>query len=397
MKPKAESETDEPGVPEVSVVMPCLNEADTVAACVEKAVRCLRENGVHGEVVLADNGSTDGSRELAAAAGARVVPVADRGYGAALMGGIAAAKGRYVIMGDADDSYDFLDLAKFIDRLRQGADLVQGCRLPAGGGTVMPGAMPFLHRWWGNPMFTFMARWMFRAPIHDIYCGLRGFRREWQQGLRQRCTGMEFATEMLIKGSLSGARIEEVPITLHPDGRKAHAPHLKTFRDGWRTLRFFFLCSPRWLFLIPGGCSVVVGLVIGALAWAGVSIGNARLDAHTLLAASVMAVSGWQAMLFGIFANTLAVQIGLFPENATFHRFYHFARLERGIILSVAAFAVGIALWAGAFSEWSAVGFGRLDYSRTLRLVIPGATLVTLASQTFFGSFIVSLLSLKRN
>ena len=376
--------------------MPCLNEADTVAACVEKAIRCLRENGVHGEVVLADNGSTDGSRELAAAAGARVVPVADRGYGAALMGGIAAAKGRFVIMGDADDSYDFLDLAKFVDRLRKGADLVQGCRLPAGGGTVMPGAMPFLHRWWGNPMFTFMARWMFRAPIHDIYCGLRGFRREWQQELRQRCTGMEFATEMLIKGSLSGARIEEVPITLHPDGRKAHAPHLKTFRDGWRTLRFFFLCSPRWLFLIPGGASVLAGLLVGSLAWGGATFGRARLDAHTLLAASVMVVCGWQAVLFGIFANTFAVQIGLFPENATYHRFYRFARLERGIIASALAVVLGVGLWGAAFVQWREVGYGPLDYARTLRFVIPGATLVSLGLQTFFGSFLVSLLGLKR-
>ena len=392
----AEQDRNEPTTPEVSVVMPCLNEADTVAACVEKAIRCLRENGVHGEVVLADNGSTDGSRELAAAAGARVVPVSDRGYGAALMGGIAAAKGRFVIMGDADDSYDFLDLAKFVDRLRKGADLVQGCRLPAGGGTVMPGAMPFLHRWWGNPMFTFMARWMFRAPIHDIYCGLRGFRREWQQGLRQRCTGMEFATEMLIKGSLSGARIEEVPITLHPDGRKAHAPHLKTFRDGWRTLRFFFLCSPRWLFLIPGGASVLAGLLVGSLAWGGATFGRARLDAHTLLAASVMVVCGWQAVLFGIFANTFAVQIGLFPENATYHRFYRFARLERGIIASALAVVLGVGLWGAAFVQWREVGYGPLDYARTLRFVIPGATLVSLGLQTFFGSFLVSLLGLKR-
>jgi glycosyltransferase involved in cell wall biosynthesis len=393
----SEPDRNEPTRPEVSVVMPCLNEADTVAACVEKAIRCLRENGVHGEVVLADNGSTDGSRELAAAAGARVVPVADRGYGAALIGGIAAAKGRFVIMGDADDSYDFLDLAKFVDRLRKGADLVQGCRLPAGGGTVMPGAMPFLHRWWGNPMFTFMARWMFRAPIHDIYCGLRGFRREWQQGLRQRCTGMEFATEMLIKGSLSGARIEEVPITLHPDGRKAHAPHLKTFRDGWRTLRFFFLCSPRWLFLIPGGVSVLAGLLVGSLAWGGATFGRAHLDAHTLLAASVMVVCGWQAVLFGIFANTFAVQIGLLPENATYHRFYRFARLERGIIASALAVVLGVGLWGAAFVQWREVGYGPLDYARTLRFVIPGATLVSLGLQTFFGSFLVSLLGLKRS
>src|SRR5262245_32245392 len=225
--------------PELSVVIPCLNEADTIGTCVEKAQRALREAAIVGEVVVADNGSTDGSREIAARLGARVVAVAERGYGNALMGGIAAARGRFVLMGDADDSYDFLELPKFVARLREGHDLVQGCRLPAGGGTVRPGAMPFLHRYLGNPLFSMLARWWFAAPIHDVYCGMRGFRKAWYERLGQRCTGMEFATEMIVKSSLFGASIAEVPITLHPDGRRAHAPHLRTFRDGWRTLRFF--------------------------------------------------------------------------------------------------------------------------------------------------------------
>jgi glycosyltransferase involved in cell wall biosynthesis len=229
---------------EVSVVMPCLNEADTIEACVEKAVRAMRENRIAGEVIVADNGSTDGSQAIAERAGAVVVPVADRGYGSALMGGIAAARGELIIMGDADDSYDFLEIPRFVERLREGFDLVQGCRLPAGGGRIMAGAMPTLHRYWGNPMFSAMARRWFRAPIHDVYCGLRGFRKTFYEELDQRCTGMEFATEMIIKSSLRGARIAEVPITLHPDGRKTHAPHLRTFRHC-----AFFSCTA------PDGCS----------------------------------------------------------------------------------------------------------------------------------------------
>lgn len=227
---------------ELSVVLPCLNEADTVRLCVEKARRALAAGGIAGEVVVADNGSTDESRAIAAQLGARVILVETKGYGAALMGGIAAAQGRFIIMGDADDSYDFLDVPKFLGKLREGFDLVAGCRLPSGGGTVMPGAMPFLHRWIGNPMFTFLVRWWFRAPVHDAYCGMRGFTRELYGRLGQKSIGMEFAIEMLIKSSQLRARIAEVPITLHPDGRKAHAPHLKTFRDGWRTLRFLLRC-----------------------------------------------------------------------------------------------------------------------------------------------------------
>ena len=232
--------------------MPCLNEADTLAICIEKAQRAMREAGIEGEVIVADNGSTDGSQEIAQRLGARVVPVTEKGYGNALMGGIRAARGKFVIMGDADDSYDFLEIPKFVAKLRDGHDLVQGCRLPSGGGKVMPGAMPTLHRWWGNPMFSWLVQRMFRAPIHDVYCGLRGFTKQLYNRLDLRCTGMEFATEMIIKSSLFEVDIAEVPTTLHPDGRKAHAPHLRTFRDGWRTLRFFLMYSPRWLFLVPG-------------------------------------------------------------------------------------------------------------------------------------------------
>ena len=257
---------------ELSIVMPCLNEADTLAICIEKCNRVIKEHDLAAEVVIADNGSSDGSIEIAEQHGARVVRVAEKGYGNALMGGINAARGKYVIMGDADDSYDFLEIPKFVEKLREGKQLVQGCRLPAGGGKVLPGAMPFLHRWWGNPMFSAMVRRMFNAPINDVYCGLRGFSREFYHELNLRCTGMEFATEMIIKSSVFDKDIAEVPITLHPDGRKAHAPHLRTFRDGWRTLRFFLMYSPKWLFQIPGTLFLLVGLLCYLLALPGVTI-----------------------------------------------------------------------------------------------------------------------------
>jgi len=228
---------------ELSVVMPCLNEADTLAICIDKALTSMLEHNIKGEVVVADNGSTDGSQEIAISHGARVINVEAKGYGNALMGGIAEARGKFVIMGDADDSYDFLEIPKFVEKLREGYELVQGCRLPSGGGRVMPNAMPFLHRWFGNPMFSILVRRMFWAEIHDVYCGLRGFTKDLYDRLALRCVGMEFATEMIIKSNIYGTRITEVPITLHPDGRKAHKPHLKTFRDGWRTLRFFMVFS----------------------------------------------------------------------------------------------------------------------------------------------------------
>ncbi len=381
---------------EVSVVLPCLNEADTVTLCVTKAVECLKRLGVDGEVLVADNGSTDGSRELAVAAGARVVPVEARGYGAALIGGIAAARGRFILMADADDSYDLSDLTKFIEALRNGCDLVQGCRLPWGGGTVMPGAMPFLHRWWGNPMFTVMAQWMFHSPVSDIYCGFRGFRRDWQQKLEQRCTGMEFATEMLIKGSLTGAKIVEVPITLHPDGRKAHAPHLKTFRDGWRTLRFFLLCSPRWLFLQPGLVLMLLGAIGYGLALPGVRLGPATFDVHTLLVASLAILCGFQAAMFAVIIKTFAVSEGVLPQDRRMARFFKVATLERGLVIAGVAMAMGAVLIGTAVFRWHEVGYGRLDYPTTMRLVIPGVTLFALGFQTVLGGFFVSMLSLSR-
>lgn len=387
---------EEEGEIELSIVMPCLNEADTLATCIEKAQRALRESGIAGEIVVADNGSTDGSPEIARRLGARVVHVEARGYGSALMGGIAAARGKYVIMGDADDSYDFLEVPRFVEKLREGYDLVQGCRLPGGGGTVMPGAMPFLHRWWGNPMFTAMVRWWFQAPIHDVYCGLRGFTKALYSRLDQRCTGMEFATEMIIKSSLYGEKIAEVPITLHPDGRKSHAPHLKTFRDGWRTLRFFLMYSPRWLFLVPGMLLVLLGLVGYALAMPGVTLWGATFDAHTLLFASLFILLGYQAVVFAIFTKIFAIGEKLMPEDPRLKRFFEIVNLERGLLVGAVTLLIGVGLLVAAILQWRAVDFGHLDYAYTMRWVIPGATLTALGFQTILSSFFASILGMRR-
>lgn len=381
---------------ELSVVMPCLNEADTLETCVTKAQRAMREAGIHGEVVVADNGSTDGSVEIAERLGARVVAVVERGYGSALMGGISASRGRFVLMGDADDSYDFLELPKFVDRLRKGHALVQGCRLPAGGGSVVPGAMPFLHRWIGNPLLTWMARTMFGTPIHDAYCGMRGFTRDFYDRMNLRCTGMEFAIEMLVKASLYEESMAEVPITLHPDGRESHGPHLRTFRDGWRTVRFFLLQSPRWLFLLPGIALMALGVLGYVLALPGSTWFGATFDAHTLLVASLAILLGYQSVLFAVLAKTFAIAEGILPEDPRIARLYELVRLERGIAAGLVALLVGGGLLFWALAQWRAVDFGDLEYARTMRLVIPGVTLAALGFQTVLSSFLVSILGLVR-
>lgn len=383
--------------PEVSVVMPCLNEADTLAICIGKAMRAMKDSEIEGEVIVADNGSTDGSPEIAMQRGARVVHVNAKGYGNAVMGGIAAARGKFVIMGDADDSYDFLEIPRFVEKLRQGYDLVQGCRLPAGGGEIMPGAMPFLHRWWGNPMFSAMVRNWFKAEsIHDVYCGLRGFTKEFYSRLNQRCTGMEFATEMIIKGSLFNEKVAEVPITLHPDGRKSHAPHLKTFRDGWRTLRFFLMYCPRWLFVIPGAFLILLGLLGYGMAMPGLKLGSVTFDAHTLLFASLAILCGYQSILFAIFTKTFAVTEGLMPEDPHFTRFFKVVNLERGLVIAGLAVFLGTGLLLAAVNQWRLANFGPLDYAQTMRLVVPGVTVTALGFQTMLSSFFVSILGMRR-
>src|SRR5437870_1370216 len=381
---------------EVSVVIPCLNEEDTLARCIEKARQACREHSIAGEIVVADNGSTDSSRAIAEREQARVVTIKEPGYGSALMGGIAAASGRFVIIGDGDDSYDFLEIPNIVEKLREGSDLVQGCRLPAGGGSIRPGAMPFLHRWVGNPFFSFLARRWFGAPINDVYCGLRGFTKSMYERLDQRCTGMEFATEMIIKASLHGEKITEVPITLHRDGRTSHAPHLKTFRDGWRTFRYFLMCSPRWLFVVPGGVFIAFGLLGYLVAMPGLRIGHSTFDAHTLLFASLAILCGYQCILFAIFAKTFATTEGFLPPDRHLERFFEVVNLEKGLVVAALAVLAGGSLLLVAVWQWWLTGFGHLDYARTMRFVVPGATLVALGLQTVFSSFFVSLLGMRR-
>ena len=381
---------------EVSVVMPCLNEAETVGQCVATARAALSSYGADGEVIVADNGSTDGSQAIATAAGARVVPVTERGYGSALMGGIAAAQGTYVVMGDADMSYDFDEVPRFLDRLRAGDELVQGCRLPSGGGTVVPGAMPPLHKWWGNPMFSWMARVWFRAPIHDVHCGLRGFTADLYRRLDLTCTGMEFASEMVIKASLARARISEVPITLHPDGRLGRKPHLRTFRDGWRHLSFYLIYSPRWLFLAPGLALVLFGVLGYAIAMPGLRINGVTFDVSTLLFASLGFIAGYQSIVFAVLTKVFAIVEGLLPPDPRVDRLARIFELERGLVIGALVGLAGVVLLLIAILQWRAKGFGPLDYEVTLRWVIPGVTLAVVGLQTILGSFYLRILQLAR-
>jgi glycosyltransferase involved in cell wall biosynthesis len=381
---------------ELTIVMPCSNEGETLAGCIEKARLGIQRSGVRGEILVADNGSSDDSVLIAEKLGARVIHVRKKGYGNALRGGIQAELGKCIVMGDADESYDFSETARFVKKFQDGFDLVAGCRLPRGGGKVLPGAMPFIHRWFGNPLFSQMTQRMFAAPIHDVYCGLRGFTRELYDRLELQCEGMEFATEMIIKASLHGARITEIPITLHPDGRKTHAPHLRTVRDGWRTLRFFLVFSPRWLFLAPGILFALLGLTGYAIALPGLTIGGVTFDAHTLLFSSLAIMMGYQSVLFAICAKTFAINEGLLPKDPRVDRFFKVIYLERGLAIGVLAFLAGLILLGAAVLQWKSAHFGRLDYAVTMRWVIPGATLTALGFQTILSSFFVSILGMKR-
>lgn len=388
-------------LPEFSVVIPCLNEADTLETCLRKIRRAFDENKINGEIIVADNGSTDDSVTIAERfGGVRVVHVTERGYGSALMGGIAAARGKYVLMGDADDSYDFAEIPRYLAKLKEGFDLVMGCRLPAGGGRVMPQAMPFLHRWWGNPMFSYMARLWFKSPLHDVHCGMRAFRKEFYLEIDQRCSGMEFATEMTIKASLYGYKIAEIPITLHKDGRQSHAPHLKTFRDGWRHLRLYVMYTPRWLFLLPGMLFVMLGIVGYAMALPKLKLNIfetlVTFDVHTLLFASLFILSGFQVILFAFFTKIFAISEGLLPKDPKMNKFFDFINLERGLIAGGLVLLAGFVLLGLAVNDWRIAEFGPLDYSRTMRFVIPGSMLTAIGIQSVFSSFFASILGLKR-
>jgi len=377
---------------ELSVVMPCLNEADTVATCVRKAISAMQDHGIRGEVVVSDNGSSDASVDEATRAGARVVHAAEKGYGASLMHGIGSSRGTFVIMGDADDSYDFLELPKFVDRLREGFELVQGCRLPRGGGRVLPGAMPLLHRWFGNPLFSWLVRQMFKIPINDVYCGMRGFRRDLYDRLDLRSPGMEFATEMIIRSGLVGASMTEVPITLHPDGRKVHGPHLRTFRDGWRTLCLFLVFSPKWSFIRPGLFLLGIAVIGYALALPQVRLGGAALDVHTLLIASLAGLLGWQSILMATLASIFAAREGLIPRRLRWERI----TVEKGIFAGVVASAVGMAMIVAILFRWWQLDFGGLDYPVTMRWVVPGVTLVAIGFQTMMAALMAGVLQMNR-
>jgi glycosyltransferase involved in cell wall biosynthesis len=378
---------------ELTILMPCLNEAETVVACVRKASGWLRAAGVDGEVVIADNGSTDGSRELAADAGARVVPVSERGYGAALKGGIAAARGTYVIMGDADDSYDFEHLDPFLERLRAGDDLVMGNRFAGG---IEKGAMPFLHRYIGNPVLSAVGRIFFKVPVKDFHCGLRGFRRDAALSLGLRTTGMEFASEMVVKATLAGKRISEVPTTLRPDGR-TRPPHLRTWHDGWRHLRFLLLYSPRWLFLVPGLIVFLAGLVGTAVLTTGdVSVGSVTFSAATLVYCAAFAIIGFQALMFALFTKIYAVAHGFLPPDDRIDRFGARFRLERGLYLGALVFFAGLVGAAISLWRWRDEGFGDLETTRQLRVVVPAGLGLMLGSSLVLSSFFLSILGMDK-
>jgi len=378
---------------ELTVLMPCLNEAETLATCIRKVQAWLDENGVNGEVLIADNGSTDGSQAIATEMGARVVHVSAKGYGSALLGGITAARGKYVIIGDADDSYDFTNLGPFLEKLRAGYELVMGNRFKGG---IKPGAMKALHKYLGNPVLSGAARMMFREKkIGDFHCGLRGFSRDAAMRMDLRTTGMEFASEMVVKASLQKMRIAEVPTTLSPDGR-SRPPHLRSWRDGWRHLRFLLLYSPRWLFLYPGALLMFTGALVGMLLLLQpITIGGVAFGVHTLVYAALAVIVGFQSVIFAVFTKVFAINERLLPEDPRMNKMFEYITLETGLIVGSVLLVAGLAGSVYAFTIWGERDFGLLDPSRTLRLVIPAFTAIALGIQIILSSFFLSVLGMK--
>lgn len=373
--------------------MPCLNESATIGLCIEKAVRTFKQLGICGEIVVGDNGSTDGSQQIAAELGACVVPVEKRGYGAALQGAIAAAGGRFIVMGDSDDTYDFTQLGVFVDKLREGYDLVMGNRFQGG---IQPGAMPPLHRYLGNPVLTAIGRLFFKSPVGDFHCGLRAFRREAIDRLQLQTEGMEFASEMVVKAALFGLRVTEVPTTLFPD-RRNRAPHLRTWRDGWRHLRFLMLYSPRWLFLYPGVLSLLLGTAICVWLLPGPRrIGGVTFDVHTLLLGAMTILLGFQSINFAAFSKIFAIREGLLPEDPRLNKIFRYVTLETGLVVGLLLFLAGVGAWIFAIGDWASVHFGALDSAISLRLVIFGIVCLTLGVQVILSSFFLSVLGMAR-
>lgn len=381
-------------VVELSIVMPCLNEAETLQVCIQKAMQWMKNNQVIGEVVIGDNGSTDGSQEIAIAAGARVINVPQKGYGAALMGAIEASKGKYVIMGDSDDSYDFSNLNLFVDKLRSGYDLVMGNRKKGG---IKPGAMPFLHKYLGNPVLSFIGRLFFHCPVGDFHCGLRGFRQDIVKLLGLKTTGMEFASEMVVKSTLFGLNICEVPTTLSPDGR-SRPPHLRTWRDGWRHLRFLLIYSPRWLFLYPGLLLMLIGSILGLLIIQGPIdlFDKIVFDTNTLLYAGAFFIIGFQAVCFAFFTRVYAMQEGFLPDKENLMKWFQYITLEVGLIIGVILTLLGLSGTFYSLYVWNQTHFGNLEYSSILRLVIPSVVALIIGAQTILSSFFLSVLGLKK-
>ncbi|MCU1395088.1 MAG: dolichol-P-glucose synthetase [Ilumatobacteraceae bacterium] len=377
---------------ELTILMPCLNEAETLAVCIRQARNFLVTHDVRGEILIADNGSTDGSPQIAVDEGARVVRIGERGYGAALIGGIAAARGTYVAMADADDSYDFGTLGPFLDRLRAGDDLVMGNRFRGG---IGPGAMPPLHRYLGNPVLSFVGRVFFRAPVRDFHCGLRAFRRDSIMALHLRTTGMEFASEMVVKSCLAELTISEVPTTLKKDGR-SRPPHLRSFRDGWRHLRFLLLFSPRWLFLYPGVALTAIGVVFSAILINGpITVGGSGFDIGSLLYAIALTVVGYQAVLFAVLSKVYAQAEGFLPTKPRFDAFQRRLSMEKGVAIGVAILVFGLVASLLSLLRWSNAGFGSLSPSHSIRTVAPGVLGLMLGSQTILSGLFLSLLRVR--
>jgi len=377
----------------VTILMPCLNEAETLAFCVRQAVTALRDNNVAGEVLVADNGSTDGSQQIATDEGARVVNVPTRGYGAALIAGIDAARGKYILMADADASYHFEHLPRFLPKLDEGYDLVMGNRFS---GSIEPGAMPPLHRYLGNPVLSSIGRIFFRIPVRDFHCGLRAFRRDPILALNLRTSGMEFASEMVVKSSLAGLRMTEVPTTLSPDGR-SRPPHLRSWRDGWRHLRFLLLFSPRWLFLIPGVVTFLVGVLLSLWLIPGPqTVGRWTFDVDTLTYALGLVLIGAHISVFAVSARVFGTQEGFLPRNPKFERIFNYINLEVGLLFGAALLLVGLGILGYAIHIWHGAGFGNLSPQRMLRLTLPSATCFMLGVEAIFGSFFLSLLGMNR-
>ncbi len=379
---------------ELSVVMPCLNEAETIEVCIRKAFSWMKANNVMGEVVIGDNGSTDGSQKLAENLGARVIAVPRKGYGSALMGAIEAARGKYVIMGDSDDSYDFENLTLFVEELRKGKDLVMGNRFKGG---IKEGAMPFLHRYLGNPVLSFIGRLFFKCPVADFHCGLRAFRQDIVSLLDLKTTGMEFASEMVVKATIFKLNITEVPTTLSKDGR-TRPPHLRTWRDGWRHLRFLLIYSPRWLFLYPGIFLMLLGFIMSILIVQGpVDVFNrVYFDTNTLLYAGAFIIVGYQAVSFGVFTRAYAVQAGFLPVKDSLTKAFNIVSLEAGLIAGLFILLAGLSGTFYSLYVWEESNFGQLDYSKILRIVIPSVIAIILGLQTVLSSFLLSVLSVNK-